>query len=318
MKKLVIPMLALMASGALAAQRSVVVEEFSSWTCPYCPYAIQAVDSLKKVFGDTVTVMTYISSYCGNAQTRFSYYAIYYVPTCWFDGLVADTGGYTGNFNDYKAHVNARKNIASPVSVDNVIATVEWDTIRVSGTVNIEQNINSGNSPKIFCLVTERNVQANSNGTRADYFVRGMLSSPSGDAITVYTSGEHQDFSYKLAAGAAWNKDSLDIAIWVQYYSTKEVLQGDQTHMTNLGTQESGATPELSLSFRNNGLCFTLPAAGEVSLALYDVSGRQVASLAEGSYAAGEHPVSMPSLEHGVYTAVLCTDFGTTTLKMVR
>lgn len=322
MKKLyAIALTAVVASPALAAQRSVLVEEFSTWTCPYCPYAIEAVDSLKKVFGDTVTVMTYISGRCGTAQVRFTYYSVAYVPTCWFDGLVADTGGYSGNFNDYRARINARKGIPSPLRIENINARIENDSVLVDCDVVLEQNITSGSSPRLFGLITERNIQANQNGTRADWFTRTMFSPTTGINLTVFNTGEQQHFhlGYKMTAADTWNRDSLDLAIWVQYYNTKEALQAAQAHFTDLGISEGTEfVPGLDLFSKGNRLFFSLPDATELSLSLYDVAGRQVAMLASGSFPTGKHEVALPSLKTGVYTAVLVSDMGTKTLNIVK
>ena len=52
-------------------------------------------------------------------------------------------------------------------------------------------------------------------------------------------------------------------------------------------------------------LAFSLPAAGEVSLVVYDLQGRAVATLAEGWYAAGQHQANFDAgeLASGVYLA---------------
>jgi len=322
MKKLyAIALTMAVASPALAAQRSVLVEEFSTWTCPYCPYAIEAVDSLKKVFGDTVTVMSYISGRCGTGSVRFTYYAIAYVPTCWFDGLVADTGGYTGNFNDYRAHVNARKGVASPLRIENINARLENDSVLVDCDVVLENNITSGNSPRLFGLITERNIQANQNGTKADWFTRTMFSPTSGTNLTVFNSGEQQHFhlGYKMTASDTWNRDSLDVALWVQYYNTKESLQGAQVHFTDLGISEGTEfVPGFDLYSVGGRLFFSLPDATDLTLSLYDVAGRQVAMLASGNFSTGQHEVSLPLLKSGVYTAVLVSERGTKTLNIVK
>ncbi len=322
MKKLyAIALITATAGSALAAQRSVLVEEFSTWTCPYCPYAIEAVDSIKKVFKDTVTVMTYISSRCGTAQVRFTYYAIAYVPTCWFDGLAADTGGYTGNFNDYRAHVNDRKGIPAPLRIENINARLENDSVLVDCDVVLEQNINSGSSPRLFGLITERNIQANQNGTRADWFTRMMFSPTSGTNLTVFNAGQQQHFhlGYKLTASDTWNRDNLDLAIWVQYYNTKEVLQAAQVHFTDLGISEGTEfVPGFELFTVGGRLFFSLPDATNLTLSLYDVTGRQVALLASGNFPTGKHEVSLPSLKSGVYTAVLLSERGTKTLNIVK
>lgn len=326
MKKLYATALMLVAAGsALAAQRSVLVEEFSTWTCPYCPYAIMAVDSLKKLMKDTVTVMTYIQGRCGTAGVRFSYYAIGPVPTVWIDGVIADTGAYTNvgqTLNWYKTGVNSRKTIPSPLRIENVNARLSNDSVLLDCDVVLEQNINSSYSPRLFAVITERNIQANSNGTKADYFTRTMLSQTTGNSLTVFNAGEQQHFHlvYKMtSADTIWNRDSLDAAIWVQYYTTKEALQSKQVHFIDLGVSESTVlVPGFDLFLKGGNLFFSLPDESSLSLSLYDIAGREVTTLASGRFSAGTHEVSLPSLKPGVYTAVLWSDMGTKTLNIVR
>ncbi len=70
-------------------------------------------------------------------------------------------------------------------------------------------------------------------------------------------------------------------------------------------------------------LRFTLPAAGRVRLVLFDVAGRRVASLADGTLPAGEHAVAWARHDDagrrvapGVYLARLTTDAGVRTLNL--
>ena len=325
MKKLyAIALTMAVASPALAAQRSVLVEEFSTWACSHCPYCIEALDSLKKLMGDTVTVMQYIQGRCGTAGVRFTYYAIYYVPTVWIDGVIADTGSYDNigqDLNWHRAGVNSRKNIPSPLRIENINARLENDSVLVDCDVVLENNITSGNSPRLFGLITERNIQANQNGTRADWFTRTMFSPTSGTNLTVFNAGEQQHFhlGYKMTASDTWNRDSLDVALWVQYYNTKESLQGAQVHFTDLGVSEGTEfVPGFDLYSVGGRLFFSLPDATDLTLSLYDVAGRQVAMLASGSFSTGKHEVSLPSLKSGVYTAVLVSERGTKTLNIVK
>ena len=69
---------------------------------------------------------------------------------------------------------------------------------------------------------------------------------------------------------------------------------------------------------------FGLPRAGEVSLNLYDVAGRLVVSLAEGTYEAGYHKVTWTGsdaggigVSPGVYFYRLVTGYDVLTRKML-
>jgi flagellar hook assembly protein FlgD len=69
---------------------------------------------------------------------------------------------------------------------------------------------------------------------------------------------------------------------------------------------------------------FGLPKAAEVSLAIFDVSGRQVATLAEGVHEAGYHQVTWTGsraggdrVSPGVYFYRLVTGYNVLTRKML-
>jgi hypothetical protein len=61
---------------------------------------------------------------------------------------------------------------------------------------------------------------------------------------------------------------------------------------------------------QETSLIFTLPQAGEISLVVYDVNGREVLVIAQGWYSAGEHKVILngSALSSGIYFVRLKTD----------
>jgi len=67
-------------------------------------------------------------------------------------------------------------------------------------------------------------------------------------------------------------------------------------------------------------LTFTLPEAGQATLALYDPTGRRAATLASGSFAAGEHSVSWNTagLDAGTYILVLKSAAGVSVRHLVN
>jgi hypothetical protein len=69
----------------------------------------------------------------------------------------------------------------------------------------------------------------------------------------------------------------------------------------------------------NTNLRFNLPEATDISLVVYDISGREVAILAEGFRAAGEFEVAFDAsdLSSGVYFAILNTQGKTYTQKLL-
>ncbi len=64
-------------------------------------------------------------------------------------------------------------------------------------------------------------------------------------------------------------------------------------------------------------IAFTLPSAASVSLEVFDIAGRRVATLVNGQVAAGTHTVTWNAANSGVYFAKLATPFGTRVQKVV-
>ena len=66
-------------------------------------------------------------------------------------------------------------------------------------------------------------------------------------------------------------------------------------------------------------IAFSLPESAQVSLAVYDVLGRRVATLVNGRLQAGQHSVQFEasSLPSGMYLYRLTTPTGSMTQKMI-
>jgi hypothetical protein len=107
-----------------------------------------------------------------------------------------------------------------------------------------------------------------------------------------------------------------------------EMVEDDGT-VSRFGPSEAvtfpGPARELALSVYPSPaagaltVAFTLPEAGRVTVALYDLSGRHVATVYDGETAAGRHEASgdVSALTPGVYLARLETDAGTLTRRLV-
>jgi len=92
---------------------------------------------------------------------------------------------------------------------------------------------------------------------------------------------------------------------------------------------QSKAQVDLRLEARPNpasgatDICFAVPRAQDVSLKIYDVKGRLVATPAAGAFGAGEHRVSWDCRDNrggavapGIYVAILKTGDNTTKMKL--
>ena len=285
---------------ALGAQRSVLLELFTSEDCPYCPSASLAGDSLKKLYGDTLTVVNYVyGSSTGEYAARFNYYGVQYVPTGWVDGVLSYTGG--SPFDEYRSMIEQRKGVPSPVRIENLTAQRSGDSGYVSLRVVLEEDLNPSDSPRIFVAVTQRNVVAYYNNTVTDRLFVDMVTLSTGEPLTVFSAGQSQDYSGGFRISPIWEGDTLDVAAWVQYYETKEVLQAAQTFAFTVDVSEGklGANP--SVRWADGKLL--LAGEGPYALRVFDPAGRLL--WARKGVLEGEGEVSLAGLPKGVYVAVL-------------
>ncbi len=300
---------------AFGAQRAVLLEIFGADWCPYCPSASLAGDSLKKEYKDTLTVVDYVDNVSGSeADVRFSYYSIYYIPDGWIDAVTNYVGG--SPYGQYKTRIESRKTIPSPVRLENVQFWQSGDTLYATATVVLEENLDQSKFPRIYAVVTERNVVAFDDGTRSDHLMRDFLSSPYGEDLSVFNAGESEDFSWSVVRSSAWT-DTLDLAVWVQYYptSSREVLQSKQVVLGTLAVSESPAEAPSLVCWLPNGL-FIKGQGSEFQLRLYDASGRQVLST-KGTLN-GQTVLPLNDLPKGLYVAVVKLDGKTFTVSGVR
>lgn len=119
-------------------------------------------------------------------------------------------------------------------------------------------------------------------------------------------------------------------AVWTRFMRNPEIYAGLQragftASVADVGSRGPVAGPALLWSEPNPfadavTLRFRLPAEGPVRLAVYDVSGREVAKLADGVWPAGVHEVGWQGgrLPSGVYYARLQWNGGAVLKRLVR
>jgi hypothetical protein len=99
------------------------------------------------------------------------------------------------------------------------------------------------------------------------------------------------------------------------FVGTKDYVEGELTGTPRLSLAQSYPNPATSLT----RIEYALPTAGEVSLTVYDLAGRRVATLVSGEQAAGRHAVGweVADIPSGVYLYRLETTEGTLTRRAV-
>jgi hypothetical protein len=105
--------------------------------------------------------------------------------------------------------------------------------------------------------------------------------------------------------------------VWFDYWgNTTGVEKGESVALASVLALGSARPNPLS---RNTSIAFSLPKSGSVDLAVYDIAGRKVATLAKGTMSAGSHEVSWNGADApaGVYLYRLSFEGKTLTNRMV-
>ncbi len=304
-----------------AAQRSVLVEIFSSTTCPYCPPCNAASEWLARDYLDTVSVIQYMSGLSGSDATyRFNFYEVSAVPDAWFCGVDRRTGsaGDTlANYNRYKTVVNNWRYVSSPIVIDEMAASCDTISGTVECVIRVETTLPETEMTRGFSgVITERHVWGDGRYNR--FIMRDIISSPMGDSLLATQAGDTQRFTWNFNI-SGWKPDSLDVTVFAQSYESKMVFQAKQMRVDFTGvTETEPPAMGFDLSAKGSALRLNIPGETGVNLSVYDPAGRQEQELFSGRLPGGEHSFELPALGKGVHIAVARTAFGTKSLKIVR
>ncbi len=135
-------MFGLAVGSAPAADRVVLMEEFTSVSCTYCAYAGQALNMLLNNYPDAVALVeyhrgdSYAESWC---NTRATFYSAAATPTVWADGMLEDVGAssVSSAYSSYSGFYNQRQATSTDVTID-LGGLMSDQTVTVSATVGVE------------------------------------------------------------------------------------------------------------------------------------------------------------------------------------
>ncbi len=124
----------------------------------------------------------------------------------------------------------------------------------------------------------------------------------SGDDLSDYIAGDTRYFQYRVSlatADAALSPTFQDIGIQWEYLSGVGESDGPRGARPWCSAASNPARPGAA------AIRFAVPQAGEVEVALYDIGGRRIATLAKGLYPAGTHLAPVEGLSSGMYLYAL-------------
>jgi hypothetical protein len=225
------------------------------------------------------------------------------------------------------------------------VTTLNYNTGTRLLTLNLDaiaQQTLSGQY-KINCVITEDNVVYNQTGNgscagNANYvhkwIVRNMVNGPLGENVNTGTWNANQTYSksFSTTIDAGWQAANCRVQVFVYKdlgtLNASEVTQGYKSPflITGVNGQQEGMPSEyvLNQNYPNpfnptTNIKFGIPKGGNVSLKIYDITGRVVDVYYDGYMKAGYYNAEIDGtkLASGVYFYTLKTDNFTETKKMI-
>ncbi len=221
-------------------QRRVLHEVFTSSTCGYCPPANSNIDDivLSPSNYDDCTLIKYQVHWPGAgdpyqtsmAAARVNYYGVSGVPAFFVDAN-DDVGGTSYSQSHLNSHLE-----------EPAYFSIEGEHTIVGNQVEVEVTI----VPEIdfigIChvVVVEKETTGNvgSNGeTEFHYVAMAMLPSSSGTAVNL-TAGEEYSYTVSKDMSSTFVEEmyDLEVVMFLQAVSTKEVMQSNYSVLNNVGS----------------------------------------------------------------------------------
>jgi len=264
-------------------ERKVLLEDFTSTTCPPCAASAAALESGLEAAGDDVVASVAIHVWWPGAgndpwyldnppdarQRTTSYYGVNGVPTFKIDGAT-----YAGqrSANAFEAAFRAAQNEEAPVSF-NMSAVVFSDQLIVSATLTAEEDLNN---VRLYISLNEDYVQYNAPTGQRDHFdaMVKMIPNALGTSFSI-ESNETKNFNFTQdISELGWHDlelSNLIVVGWVQaadrsVHQAQNVLEitefsqelnfSDGEDSNDDGRVEPGESGEIKISIFNpeNGI----------------------------------------------------------------
>lgn len=233
MSKLYTPLIllffVLIMNNLYAGDRMVLVERFTSWTCPPCASNNPIMDAfLSSQDPDRIVGISYHmnwpapgndSMYWWNTvdnEARRSYYGVNSIPQAFMDGIINIQPAY--NPATLQAYFDSRKVILSPITII-VTDTTYGDTIYIKARIYCE-TVMTNPTVKIHFAVIEKHIHyqyaPGTNGETDFYDVmRKMLPSGTGSDLTLLP-GQVYTIERKVYKDTRWQTSELRSMVFLQ------------------------------------------------------------------------------------------------------
>jgi len=320
-------------------ERKVLVEIFTNSHCPLCPPAHEAIENyLHGSNGDKISYLFYHMIYPyqddslyyqsqEGSDARDEYYnPVQATPQGWFDGVhQGSTSGWASTLDNLVA-------TGSPLKI-NLTGTKSGSLVSINAELTRTGNI-PDNDLVLHFVVAENLYFAGRNGiTNHIHVMRKMLPTPDGLSLTINLN-ETKDLGQNIILDPFWNADSLSFVVFVQSTASKTVYQSGTINYPDLVVSvndEPGSKPDEFVLFQNypnpfnptTVIKYSIPVETQnfasVQLKVFDILGREVATIVNEELPAGEYEVTFSATNwpSGIYFYILKAGSFMQTKKMI-
>ncbi|MDZ7625600.1 MAG: T9SS type A sorting domain-containing protein [Ignavibacteriaceae bacterium] len=300
-------------------ERKVLVEVFTNSHCPLCPAAHNVIDNyLAGPNGNKISYIYYHMIYPYNddplywesmegSDARDNYYnPVSATPQGWFDGT------HQGSTSGWATTLDNLVNTQSPLKIELSGYT---DLVRLFIDADVTRTGDITDNDLVLHFVVAEDVFYDGRNSISNHknVMRKMLPTPEGLAFDIALN-ETKGFQQIVDLNPLWDIDSLSVVVFAQSVSSKTIYQSEDISYTDLTVTdvENNNYPlsefKLDQNYPNpfnpsTVIRYQLPVNGNVSLKVFDLLGREVATLVDEYRAAGKYKTTFNAVElaNGVY-----------------
>ncbi len=326
-----------------ASERKVLVEILTNSHCPVCPPSHTSLNSyLKTANGSKIEFIYYHMAFPYSSDQLYQHNTsdasaknILYgpassTPQAYFNGTHV-----SNSYNNWASNLDNLVAESSPLEI-SLSGSYTTNDFTINAAIVRTGDITESDL-KVNFVVVENIDYLGQNNIRYHKNVMRKIAKVNGDAISIALN-ETKNMSTSFAMNNSWNTDSIKVIAYVQSTSSKKVLQSKSISYSELTLtdveEERSLTNEFQLSQNypnpfnpTTTIEYTIPLntnvassfSSSVVLKIYDVLGRDVATLVNEVKNSGTHKavLNAESLSNGIYYYRLTVGNFVETRKMI-